>query len=511
MKKNLNKSANKTIAKNALMLYIRMFFTIIIGLYTSRVILNSLGVSDYGIYNLVGGIVSMLAFLNVGMSGATQRFMTYELGKGNLSSLRNVFSNAVITHFVLATLIAIIMETIGIWLVNYQLNIPENRLFAANWVFQCSIITFIVSVISVPFNACVIAHERMGLFAYISILETVLKLFVAIAIVYSPFDNLVFYATLILCIQVLIRFIYSIYCKKHFEECSFKYTFDKILFKKMFSFAGWGCVGNMGFSLKDQISNIILNIFFGTTVNAARGIATQVNGIINSFAGNFTIALNPQITKEYASGNKSRSYDLTMTGAKYSFFLLSFITIPFIINVNYLLHLWLGVVPEYTNQFVSIILLASCMYSMSHTMSTAILATGHVKRFQSLLAVTLLIEAPIAYVILYFGGSPYMAVLPCIFTNVLSLFLRIYILNHYDSIYSVKHFVFNIFLKNIILFSIVFIPSYILSKQFEEEFIKFLVSSAFAILFYVLIIYVFGLNKDEKLFVSSRIRKIIRK
>ncbi len=502
---------NRKIAKNTLLLYIRMFFTIIIGLYTSRVVLSSLGISDYGIYNLVGGIVSMLAFLNVGMSGATQRFITYEMGRGNLNSLQNVFNNAVITHLILAVFIVIILEPAGIWLINNKLVIPSDRLFVANCVFQCSVITFFISVISVPYNACIIAHERMGQFAYISILESVLKLIIAITIAYSPFDKLIYYAILILLCQVLIRVIYTVYCNKHFEECLLKYTFDKKLFMKMFSFASWGCIGNMGFSLKDQLSNIILNLFFGTAVNAARGIATQVNSIINGFAANFSLAINPQITKEYANGNKQRCFDLTMLGSKYSFFLLSIITIPFITNIDYILHIWLGNVPDYAGQFVTIILIASCVYSMSHTMSTAILATGYVKLFQSLLAITMLIEAPIAYMILYLGGAPYMALLPCIFTNALSLFLRIYILKRYDSIYSVRYFVLKIFLKNSVMFIVAYLLVYLLSTRYDDGIAKLLITSTFSIVLYLSILYVFGLNNDEKKFVVNRICKIIKK
>lgn len=506
-----NQENNRKIAKNTLLLYFRMFFTIIIGLYTSRVVLSSLGISDYGIYNLVGGVVSMLAFLNVGMSGATQRFITYEMGKGNLNSLQNVFNNAVITHLILGVFIVLILEVGGIWLINNKLVIPSDRLFAANCVYQCSVITFFISVISVPYNACIIAHERMGQFAYISILESVLKLVIAIVIAYSHFDKLICYAILILLCQILIRFIYTMYCKKNFEECIFNFTFDKKLFVKMFSFASWGCIGNMGFSLKDQLSNIILNLFFGTAINAARGVATQVNSIINGFAANFSMAINPQITKEYAKGNKQRCFDLTMAGAKYSFFLLSMITIPVIINIDYILYVWLGNVPDYTGQFVTIILIASCVYSMSHTMSTAILATGHVKLFQSLLAITMLIEVPIAYVILYLGGTPYMALLPCIFTNALSLFLRIYILKHYDSIYSVRYFVFKIFLKNSIMFIVAYLLIYFLSTRFEDGIAKLFITSIFSIILYSSILYVFGLNKDEKKFVVNRIYKIMKK
>ncbi|MBQ0089035.1 MAG: lipopolysaccharide biosynthesis protein [Prevotellaceae bacterium] len=502
-----NTTNNKTIAKNTVLLYMRMFFTIIIGLYTSRVILQGLGITDYGIYNLVGGIVSMLAFLNVGMTGASQRFISYELGKGSLDSLKNVFCTSILTHNTIAVIGILAFETIGLWLVNYKLVIPSERLYAANIVFQCSIITFAVSTISIPYNACLVAHEKMGQFAYISMLETILKLGVALLITVSPFDKLILYAVLILCIQILIRLLYSVYCKKHFEECSYKFHFDKSLYKEMFSFAGWGCVGNMGFSLKDQLSNIILNLFFGTTVNAARGVATQVNGIINGFAMNFTMAMNPQITKQYAAGNIDRSKSLAISGSKYAFFLLSMVVIPFIINEKYVLRLWLGEVPEYTDAFVCIILIASCIYSMTHTISSAIIATGRVKVFQSLLAITLLLEAPIAYVILKLGGAPYMALLPCIFTNFLSIILRIVILHNYLPQYSIREYLLGIVTRCLLIFIIAFALSYYVHSLFNEGIGTVLLTSTISVIICALLMFFIGLDRREKEFIISKILK----
>lgn len=505
-------SHNKTIAKNTLLLYGRMLITIIVGLYTSRVVLQNLGFNDYGIYNLVGSIVTMLTFLNVGMAGASQRYISYALGRGDLKSLKNVFCTSVLTHNTIAILAILLFESIGLWVVNFKLVIDPDRIFAANWVFQCSILTFALSVISVPYSACVVAHERMGQFAYISVLETVLKLLVALCIMFSSWDKLILYATLLMFIQVLVRIIYVVYCKHSFMECTYKFKFDKALYKEMFAFAGWGCVGNMGFSLKDQCSNIILNLFFGTVVNAARGVAIQVNSIINSFAMNFTMAMNPQITKQYAAGNIERSQSLAYAGSKYAFFLLSMICIPFLINEHYVLRLWLGDVPPYTDIFVYITLIASCVYAFTHTISTAIIATGHVKWFQSILAIILLLDVPLAYIILLFGGEPYWALMPSIMTNSLSLLFRIYLIKHYISSYSIKKYIVNIVLRSSIVVILAFGVSYYVGSLYDENFINVLLTSGISVMILMFFIYVLGLEQNErKMIYDKMIKKIIKR
>ena len=312
---------NKRIAKNTALLYFRMLLTIIIGLYTSRVVLNTLGVSDYGVYNIVGGIVAMLAFLNAAMVASSQRFISFELGIGNLEKLKTVFCTSVSIHVLLAGIILLVAETVGLWFVNTRLNIPSERMEAANWVYQYSILTLILTIISVPYNSCIVAHEHMKAYAYVSIVEVFLKLLVVYLLQLGCFDKLVLYAMLMTIVAFIVRFIYVFYCKRHFSECIYHFIFNKDLFKEMFAFAGWSIIGNLGFSFKDQGSNIILNLFFGTAVNAARGIALQVNGIVSNFSYNFTMALNPQITKQYAAGNVEESAKLVYAGCRYSFYL----------------------------------------------------------------------------------------------------------------------------------------------------------------------------------------------
>ncbi len=482
-----------------------------VGLYTSRVVLNVLGVSDYGVYNVVGGVVNMLAFLNVGMMGATQRFISFELGKGDTNRLNTTFCTSVITHIIIALIAIFLSESVGLWLLNTHLNLPSDRLVAANWVLQLSIATFALSVLIIPYNSCIIAHEHMGIYAYVSLAEAFLKLGVIFCLKFLLTDHLILYAGLILGVQFLINAFYFIYTKSHFSECHFHYVMDMPLLKKMFSFAGWGMIGNTGFTLKDQGSNIILNLFFGTSVNAARGIATQVNNIINSFAANFSMAMNPQITKLYAVGNIDESMKLVYAGSRYTFFLLSLIAIPFLINSDYVLHLWLGIVPEYTKVFVYIILLGSLIYSLAHTVATAIHATGNVKWLQISLSIILLSELPIAYIILKFGGQPYHALLPSLITIPISVLARYVILRHYVSEYSLREYLYGCVFKCLAIFIVCFILSYYAHSLMTPDSFLTLVESCFISLIITLFfIFIFGMDSSEQRFVVSKMKNILK-
>lgn len=312
---------NKRIAKNTLLLYFRMLFMMVVSLYTSRVVLNALGVEDFGIYNVVGGVVAMFSMLSGSLSAAITRFITYELGTGNQENLKKIFSSAVTIQLWLAILIIFLAEAVGVWFLNVKMNIPEIRMTAANWVFQFSVLTFAVNLISVPYNASIIAHERMSAFAYISILEAIGKLAIAFLVVVSSIDRLVFYAILMCVVALIVRLAYGFYCKRHFDECTYHFIFDKDLLKRMFGFAGWNFIGAASSILRDQGGNIIINLFAGPTVNAARGIAFQVNNAIHGFVSNFMTALNPQITKSYASGNSDYMMILICQGARLSFYM----------------------------------------------------------------------------------------------------------------------------------------------------------------------------------------------
>lgn len=293
---------NKRIAKNTLFLYLRMFLMMAISLFTSRVVLSTLGVSDYGIYNVVGGVVAMFGLLSGSITNSITRFLTFELGKEDYEQIRKVFSTSLNVMFILSAVIFVVGEIVGIWFLNYKMNIPEGRMYAANWVFQCSLVTFIISLISIPYNSTLVAHEKMSAFAYISIFEVVMKLLIVYSLYISPFDKLKTYVVLLLLLSAVIRFIYGYYCKEHFQEVKYHFVYDKALLKQMTSFAGWNFFGQGAYMLNNQGVNILINLFFGVTVNAARGIATQVNSAVFQFVTNFMMALNPQITKSYATG-----------------------------------------------------------------------------------------------------------------------------------------------------------------------------------------------------------------
>ena len=328
----MSHNTNKRIAQNTLFLYFRTLVILLVSLYTSRVVLNVLGIDDYGIYNVVGGIVLMFQFLNVGMIDVSQRFLTYELGKNDGQQLQKVFSTSLIIHLIIIFFLLILAETVGLWFLNHKMNIPTSRIIAANWVFQFSILTFIIKIFSVPYNASIVAHEHMKVYAYVSILEVILQLAIVFLLKGSASDKLILYAILMSFVTLLVSIMYTLYCKKYFKECKFRNDIDKQLLHKMLSFAGWSFLGNIGYSLKMQGINILINLFFGPAVNAARGVAYQVNAGIYNFVSNFQIAMKPQITKRYAMGDTNSMMVLVHNSSRYSFFLLLYLTLPVLIT-----------------------------------------------------------------------------------------------------------------------------------------------------------------------------------
>lgn len=402
-----NSVSNKRIAKNTILLYFRMLFTMGVSLFTSRVILQTLGVEDYGIYNVVGGIVSMFTFLNGGMVSATQRYLTFEIGKGNKERLSKVFSTALQIHLFIALVIVILSETVGLWFLYEKLVIPEERMNAAFWVYQCSVLACVVSIMSVPYNASIIAHEKMSAFAYISVAEVTLKLLIVYLLYLSLWDKLIVYAGLTICVQLLIRWIYAHYCSKHFPESHYQHHIDKSLFKEMFSFAGWSFWGNLAAILYTQGLNMMLNIFFGPVVNAARGIAVQVQHAVQGFVTNFQMALNPQITKNYATGNLTQMHLLMFRSARFSFFLLYLLTLPILLETDYILTLWLKTPPSETVTFTQWMIAISLIYTTASPCVIANQATGKVKLYQMVVGGLLLLILPLSYFALKLGLPAY--------------------------------------------------------------------------------------------------------
>ena len=401
-----NSTNNKRIAKNTLLLYMRMMFTIAIGLYTGRVVLNALGITDYGIYNVVGGVIAMLGFLIGSMSSASSRFITYDLGKGDITVMKRTFGNILSIHFIIAGVILLFGETIGLWFVLNKLQIPAERMTAALWVYQFSVFTSILSVISVPYNAAIIAHERMKAFAYIGIVDAVLKLLIAYVLLIVPFDRLKVYALLFFCIQVFDRIVYGVYCTRHFQETKAKPTFNGKLFKEIFGFAVWTMNGNLAVIGYTQGINILLNMFFGPAVNAARGVAVQVQVVVQNFCNNFQMALNPQLTKSYAQNDLQHMHQLLKVSSKFSFLMILFISLPLMLEAPLVLKWWLGVVPEHTDNFLRLILCSSMLITLSNPLVVSVHATGRIKRFQAIEGTMLLCIVPIAYLLLKLLGIP---------------------------------------------------------------------------------------------------------
>ena len=404
---NKSSSNNSRIAKNTLLLYFRMLLLLVISLYTSRVVLRELGVDDYGIYNVVGGIIVILSFLNGAMAAGTQRFMNVEMGRKDQLALKKVFSISQQIHVLVALGMLVIAETIGVWFLNNYMNIPDGRMIAANWVYQFSVISAIFGVFTVPYNASIISHERMSAFAYISIVEATLKLLVAFAIIWSPFDKLIFYAVLILLIGIINCAIYAYYCIRHFEECrQVTFVVDKHMMKQMLSFSGWTVFGNLGYILHTQGIAIVINMFFTVAVNAAQGIANQVNGVITQFANNFLVALNPQVVKSYASGELEQMHTLVIRGCKMAFCLMAFFVIPLVLEAPTILKVWLGIVPNYAVIFTRLVLIISLVNSFSSLLATSKGATGNIKNYQITLTLIGALHIPFAWIAFQLGCGP---------------------------------------------------------------------------------------------------------
>lgn len=375
-------------------------------LYTSRVVLNILGIEDYGIFNVVGGIIAMFAFMNNAMASATQRYLTFELGRKDFGQLHKVFCTSIHIHALIAFIIFILAETIGLWFLNTQMTIPAERMEAALWVYQFAILSCIVMLMSVPYNATIIAHEKMSAFAYISILEVILKLLIVYVLILFEFDKLKLYAILMFGVQLLTRIVYGLYCSKNFPETKYQKIWDKGLFKEMTGFAGWSLFGNLAAVAFSQGLNILLNMFFNAAINAARGIAVQVQAAIQSFCGSFQTALNPQITKTYAARDLKQMHSLIFASSKYSFFLLLLISLPVLIETKPILAVWLKQVPEHTVSFIRLMICISMIDSIANPLIVSAQATGRIKVYQATIGSILLLIVPISYITLKLGGSP---------------------------------------------------------------------------------------------------------
>lgn len=500
----MNYSANnRRIAKNTFLLYIRMLFNMIVSLYTSRIVLNVLGIEDFGIYNVVGGIITMFTFLNSAMAASTQRFLTFEIGKNR--SIHKVFSSSIIIHRVIALAIFILGETIGLWFINSQLNIPDNRMQAANWVYQCSIIICIINIISLPYNATIIAYEKMQAFAYISIIETALKLIVILVLPLFSCDKLPIYTSLLLAVAIIIRISYTEYCHRTFPETKMKLYKDKQLFKEMTNFASWSLVGNLALIAYTQGTNILLNIFFGPAINAARGIALQIQNAINSFCLNFQTALNPQITKSFATQDISYMHLLIVRSSKFSFYLLLILSLPVLIETNTIIRWWLGSIPEHVSNFARIILIIGMIDSISNPLIISAQATGKIRAYQITIGGILLCILPISYIALNWGAPPESVFIIHLGIACLAQVIRLLIIRPMIGI-SLRYYFNEVIMKIGSVFTLSLIFPIILRYILPTTWWSFILICFTCTCSTLLIIYQLGLSKQEKMFIRQKIQ-----
>lgn len=496
---------NKRIAKNTLMLYIRMFVIMGVTLYTSRVVLRALGVTDYGIYNVVGGFAMMFIAISDSLSRATSRFITFELGRGKSERLHKVFVTTVIIQLIIAGIIILLTETVGLWFLCTQMNIPPDRMTAAHWVFQFSVLNVIIRLVGVPYIACVIAHERMSAFAYFSIIEAIGKLLIAFLITISPIDKLILYSALMCAFVLMVRALYGWYSMRNFEECHGKWTIERGLMKQVLGFSGWNFVGTSSGMLRDHGINVLLNMFYGPAMNAARGISVQVCSAVTSFSTSFVSAVNPQITKSYAANDRQYTMTLVFQGARLSSYLLFFVTIPILIETPEILRIWLGRTPDYSVLFVRLGAIFVMIESISTTMITLILATGRIRNYQLLLGSLQILCLPVAYLLLKVGCPPESTFEITIAFALACLFMRIYLLRGMTGL-SVRRFMHSVLGNVCVVGLLSTIVPYILTLLLPAGILRLALSCTTCLIFTSVITLYVGCSQKERAFVFDKIR-----
>lgn len=504
-------SNNSRIAKNTMALYIRMLLMMAVGFYTSRVILQILGEDDYGIQNVVGGLVAMFAFVNGAMSTSTSRHLTYELGVGSEDKIRQVFSASLYIHVVVALLLFVLCETIGLYFLYAKMQVPADRFEAALWVYHFAALTAVLNILSVPYNAAIIAHEKMTAFAYIAILDVIVKLAIVLVLPYIAFDNLKVYAVLLFLGQVVIQFVYMMYSKSKFDEVCFIPRYNKDLFKELISFAGWNLWGNMAVVLYNHGLNLLLNVFFGPVVNAARGVAYNAQLLICKFIANFQTALNPQITKSYVANDFEYMRKLVYVSSKYSFFIMLLIAVPLLVETPYFLELWLKNYPEYSVSFLRVMIFVSLVDALSNPLMVSAQATGDIKKYQMVVGGILLAILPLSYVALKMGLSPISVFVVQFACTVVSLFARLYMLRGMIK-FSTSMYVKGV-LVPVFFVSVLSIAFGVGTKCFisSDTFGGFVAVCLISVMFTLAVIGLIGVSRSEREIIVSKISSFKRK
>ncbi|MGL5235570.1 MAG: lipopolysaccharide biosynthesis protein [Empedobacter falsenii] len=486
-----------------------MGFTLLVALYTSRVLLNKLGVEDYGLYTIVGGLISFLGFLNMAMSSTTQRFLAFAIGKNDVNELNNVFNLSIFIHLLLSGIVLLIGESLGNWYVLKILNVQEDQRTLAFIIFQLALCMFIVKIIQVPFSALITSHEKMNVFARISIADALLNLGLLLALGFIENDKLIFYTSMLLGINIIIFIINFLYCKFNFKEMKFKFYYDKFKFNEMLSYSSWSLVGNLAAVSRGYGINIILNLFFGVVINAAYGITMQFQSAVSMFTDSFRMAINPQIIKNYASNNRERMFELIYLSSKFSYFIMLFIVIPAWINIDFILKLWLVNPPEYTSIFVKLSVIYLLIESVSGALITAVQATGKIKVYQIVTGLIILLNLPVSYLFLKLGYDPYITYVISIILSVLALCSRLYFLRKLIQ-FPLKGYFNNVSLRILITVPIITVFIYLI-KDYNQSLIEVIINTLLSTSLSGILILLFGMNNNEREVIKSIILKKIKK
>lgn len=498
---------SKIILKNTLFLFLRMILTMLVALFTTRIVFNALGVEDYGIYNIVSGTVVILCFINGTISTASSRYITVAIGKNDKEETQTVFSNIFFLNVLIAVIVFILAETVGLWFIYNKLQIPSERFNAAVFVYHISTITVILNILSIPYNAAIIAHERMKAFAYITIFDAFAKLILTVVLLYVSFDKLIMYSILLLIVQLIDRIIYIRYCVKNFEETHIKFSLNKKLFKDMFTFILWGSYGSfvsVGFI---QGLNILLNIFFGPTINAARGIAVQIQSSIISFTNNFQTALAPQLTKSTSNGLFLEVQKMLIHCSKLSFYMLCILGLPVIAEAGFIINIWLGNEPEYSALFCRIILITSLWGSLAYPLRIINQAEGNIKKNQIYECTLLLFIVPLSYILLKIWALPALVFIVHLIIELIAQYIRIKIVLPKIGM-QIKSYVKDIYVHIFPVFVIPLLFVIIVNSTLDEGLYRFIINLVLIEALLIILILSIGTTSEEKLYIKKNVRKI---
>lgn len=494
------------IAKNTMYLYFRSLFVLMISLYTSRVVLRTLGVVDFGIYNVVGGVIGMLGFLSSNMRATYQRYLNVEMGRGNLDGVKKMFQASLATQVIIAAVVLLLSETVGLWFVCNKLVIPEDRMDAALWIYQVAIVSFLLYIFSSPFSAVITAYERMGVFAVISIIDAMLRLAIVLALPWLPGDHLIAYAILLLGIAVFNLFTCVVYGLRNLPSTSLRIHADGPTLRSMFSFSGWSLMGLLAQTLKSQGINIVLNLFFGPVVNAARGISYQILNAVNQFIHSFQTSFRPQLTKSYASGDYNYMKRLYYSATKISYYLIFTLSLPIILETPYILHLWLGDnVPAYTVVFTRLVLLISFVSAFANPTSCIAFATGRIKWFSIIVSGMNLLIVPFAYLFLWLGYGPVSAFVVSLVITILVQLIRIIVTTRL-TVLSLTDYFRQVMLPTVIYSLLTPWLAFALTQIMSQGFARLLLTCVLSVTTSLLFVWIVGLDRQEKLMALNKLR-----